>query len=170
MKWPNKNEREYLEIEGFIKAYAKSPERHHFEVISKGECPDNIVRDLDTGEEYGIELTSVYLNDRSIPDMHINDHEGIVPIPYNEEEIEQYKKRIIDKIKKKASKARKHYDTSRPLILAIYVNEYISIYFNKPELEVFVKEYEEIFYMMSPFVEVVFWNLSNEDIFQVRVK
>jgi len=168
MKWPNKEEREHFEINEFIEAYARLPEARQFEVVSKGESPDYIVKASDTGEEYGVELTSVYLNNRSVPDEHMPDHEGVVDIPYDEEKIEQYIKRLVAAIIEKVCKARKGYDPSCPLILAIYVNEYIAIYLNKRELEAFVHRYEGLFDAMIPFTEIVFWNLGNGGVFQVK--
>jgi len=168
MKWPNKEEREHFEIKEFLEAYSRLPEARHFEVVSKGETPDYIVKASDTGEEYGIELTAVYLNNRSVPDEHMPDHKGVVDIPYDEEKIEQYIKRLVAAITEKVCKARKSYDTSRPLILAIYVNEYIAIYLNKQKLEAFIHRYEGLFDAMTPFTEIVFWNLGNDGIFQVR--
>ncbi len=168
MKWPNKEQREAFEIDRFIGAHAKLPDGISFNVISKGERPDYIVVDSDTGNEYGLELTSVYCNDRSVPDRHISDHDGPVDIPYDEKELEQYKHRIIDKIKEKALKARKHYDTSRPLILAIYINEYISIYLDNADLDSFLCSYEGLLDLMKPFQEVALWNLINDHVLRIR--
>lgn len=158
-----------MEITGFIEAYARLPEACKFSVVSKGETPDYVVKDLSTGEEYVIELTSVYLNDRSVPDIHMRDHKSPVNIPYDEELIEQYTKRLIAAIIEKICKARKGYDSSRPLILAIYINEYIAIYLNKPELETLVHRYEGLFDAMTPFTEIVFWNLGNGGVFQIKL-
>lgn len=168
MKWPNKTERENLEIDGFIEAYARLPEGRRLEVVSKGETPDFVVKDKQNNKEYGVELTSVYMDDRSVPDIHMKDEEGIVEIPYDKDEIEKYTKRLVAAVIDKVCKARKGYDSSRPLILAIYVNEYISIYLGKDELEEFVRRYEGVFDTVAPFAEVVFWNLGNGGVFRVK--
>ena len=168
MKWPKKSERENLEIGGFIEAYARLPEARAFEVVSKGETPDYVVKDTRSGEEYGIELTSVYQNDRSVPDVHMKDIEGVVDIPYDKDEIERYTKRLVGAVIEKVCKARKGYESSRPLILAIYVNEYIAIYLGKTEFEQIVHRYEGLFDAVAPFMEVVFWNLGNGGVFRVR--
>jgi len=167
MKFPNKNERENFEINGFIEAYAKLPEARQLIVVSKNETPDYIVQDSKTGKEYGIELTSVYIDNRSVPDFHMPDHEGCEDIPYDRRQIEQYLNRLIAAIIEKICKARKGYDVSRPLVLSIYVNEYIAIYLDKPELDAFVQRYEGLFDSMTPFTEIVFWNLGNDTVFQV---
>lgn len=170
MKWPNKLEREQFEINGFIEAYARLPESRQFEVVSKGETPDYVVRDTRTGEEYGVELTSVYLNDRSVPDVHMQwrDEAGMIEIPYDKEELEKYTKRLIDAIVDKVCKARKGYDSARPLILSIYVNEYIATYLRRPKLEEFVRRYEGLFDAMAPFTEIVFWGIDDNEVFSVR--
>lgn len=167
MKWPKKTERESFEISGFIEAYTHLPEARTFEVLSKGETPDYVVKDTRSGEEYGIELTSVYHNDRSVPDVHMKDIKGVVDIPYNNDEIERYTKRLVSAVVEKICKARKGYDSTRPLILAIYVNEYIAIYLGKTEFEQIVHRYEGLFDAVAPFTEIVFWNLSNGGIFRV---
>lgn len=168
MKWPNKAGREEFEIGGFIEAYVRLPESRQFEVVSKEETPDYLVKDTNSGQEYGVELTAVYQNDRSVPDVHMKDEKGVVDIPYDKDEIEGYIKRLIAAVMEKVCKARKGYDLSRPLILAIYVNEYIAIYLGKSEFEEIVRRYAGVFDTVEPFTEVVFWNLGNGGIFRVR--
>ena len=168
MKWSNKYDREAFEIAGFIDAYAQLPEGQRFEVVSKQEAPDYIVKDQRSGQEYGVELTSAYLSDRSVPDVHMKEESGVVDIPYDKDAIEQYTKRLIASVIEKVCKARKGYDSRRPLILAIYVNEYIAIYLGKEELEAFVRRYEGVFDTVAPFAEVVFWNLGNGGVFRVQ--
>lgn len=168
MSWPSKNDREEFEISGFIKAYARLPWRQDLEVESRQESPDYIVQDMASGQKYGVELTAVYLNDRSVPDVHMEETTGFTDIPYDQDAMEQYKNRLVGAIKKKVCKARKGYDLRYPIILSIYVNEYISIYLRKDELEEFVYRYEVMFDSVSPFCEVVFWNLGNGGVFRVR--
>ncbi len=168
IEWPKKREREQLEIDGFIEAYVRFPESRQFKVIAKGEMPDYIVRDVQSGEEFAVELTSVYLDDRSVPDVHMRDDNRPVEIPENNEELERYRNRLVGAIIDKLCKARKGYDRARPLILAIYVNEYVSIYLREAELEALVRRYDGLFEAITPFSEVVFWNLVNGGIFRSR--
>lgn len=171
MTWPNKEEREAHEIRGFTEAYARLPEARHLAVVSKSEKPDWRVVDELTGERFGVELTSVYLHDRSVPDEHMNWGEGEnvhKHIPYCAETLGRYRARIISAINDKIQKARVGYDTTRPLILGIYINEYIGIYLGEEELESLVRENEGFFDSMAPFSEVVFWSLGNGGIFRVR--
>lgn len=160
-EWPKKQERERLEIFGFIAAYAQLPGSRELEVVTKGEMPDYVVKDIRTGQEYGVELTSVYLDDRSVPDSHMRDEDGPAWIPYDEAALEKYRNRLVATIIDKICKARKGYDRARPLILEIYVNEYISIYLRESEIQEIVRRYDGLFEAMTPFSEVVFWNLPN---------
>jgi hypothetical protein len=64
--WPNKNEREEYEIYNFIEHYKKLPQR-----IEKREKPDYFAKIQNRDVCFGVELTSVYLSDRSVPDEHI---------------------------------------------------------------------------------------------------
>ena len=170
MKWPNKEDREKFEINGFIEAYERLPEARRLAIVSKEERPDWVVMDLATQEEFGVELTSVYLDDRSVPDQHMNwgKDEKHREIPFCKETFGKYQARIIAAIEDKILKAASGYDTSRPLILAIYTNEYIGIYLGQEELESLVRVNEALFDNMHPFSEIVFWSLGNEGVFRVR--
>jgi hypothetical protein len=161
--WPKKTEREGFEISKFISAYARLPKGRSFVVHSKQETPDYFLKDSTTGEIFGVELTSVYVDDRSVPDEHMEPINGLVEIPYDPSAIELYNSRLIATVESKIQKARKHFDTSYPLILAIYINEYISIYLEKSDLEKLVRTNESLFDAIEPFTEVVLWNLANED-------
>ena len=160
-QWPKKQEREEFEIAGFIAAYSRLPGAVQFEVVRKGEMPDYVVKDLRTGQEYGVELTSVYVDDRSVPDLHMRDEPDPVWMPPDEAELERYRTRLVGAIRDKICKARKGYDRSRPLILAIYVNEYVSIYLPTLEVQELVRRYDDLFEAMAPFDQVVFWNLPD---------
>ena len=167
--WPKKDERESFEIEEFLQAYGRLPSGRHFEIVDESEKPDRIVKDTSTGKIFGVELTSVYMDDRSVPDEHIPTHEGMVDIPYDHQQLNDYLDRLADSVRDKIAKARKGYDTSRPLILSVYVNEYISIYISERHLKEMVNRHPEIFDDMSPFLEVVFWPPFGDDgVFHLR--
>jgi hypothetical protein len=97
-------------------------------------------------------------------------HRGAVDIPFDQSELDQYKKRLVDVVETKVQQARRGYDTSRSLILSVYVNEYIAIYITRSDLEGIIRMNESLFDEMMPFVEVVFWNLRNDDVFSIRPK
>ncbi len=167
-RWPNRDEREAFEIDGFIAAYSRLPGSVQLEVVQNRDRPDYIVRDVGTGKEYGVELTSVYLDDRSVPDVHMRDETGPEWIPDDEAELEKYRTRLAGSVLDKICKARQGYDCSRPLILGVYVNEYISIYMQASEVQAFVKRYDGLFEAMAPFGQVVFWNLANDGVLCVK--
>jgi hypothetical protein len=166
--WPRREEREGLEIAGFIAAYFRLPASVQFELVRHGDKPDYIVRDASSGQEYGVELPSVYLDDRSVPDVHMRGEPDPVWIPDDPEVLEAYRSRLAGAVLDKICKARHGYDRSRPLILAVYVNEYISIYMPAEEVQAFVRRYDGLFESMTPFNEVVFWNLPNGGVLSAR--
>lgn len=171
MEWPDRETREAFEISGFIGAYARLPNSPVLSIISRGDKPDFIVREEKTGQEFGVELTAVYLDDRSVPDVHMRGEDPpkeLIEIHYDKGQIEKYECRLISAVSDKIAKARRGYDLNRPLILAIYLNEYIGIYLAKPELDAIVSRNRPLFDAMAPFQEVVFWNLPNGGVFRVR--
>ena len=161
MKWPTKKEREDLEIRGFIREYKRLSHGRSFIVEEEGESPDRILRDINTNKKFGVELTSVYLNDRSVPDFH-KQEEGSI-IPFNKPEIEQYEKRILGSVIDKVCKARQHYKRDFPLILSVYVNEYISLHMGLEYWKPFASKYNILFDCFTPFEEIVFWPLPSPD-------
>jgi len=166
-KWA-KNNREDYEINGFISAYKSLDHGRNFKIICKQEQPDYVVEDTTTAEKFGIELTSVYLNDRSVPDVHRKPHNGHVSIPHDEDEIAEYKNRLLDAIKDKDRKAN-NYNSEYPLLLSIYVNEYCAIHMDdEGEWEGFVRDNENFFDNIKHFCEIVFWNLPNDTVFTVK--
>ncbi len=160
-RWPNREQREAIEIAGFIEAYSRLPGTVLLEVVRRGDAPDYVVRDPQTGEEYGVELTSSYLDDRSVPDVHMRAENGPVTITYDEAKLEEYRGRLVGAVFDKICSAHKGYDRSRPLMLGVYVNEYISIYMSAAEIQALVGRYNTVFNSMAPFSCVVFWNLAN---------
>jgi hypothetical protein len=169
--WPNTEKSEEFEIDKFIKHYKKLPTGKSFEVVGRGDAnyagPDYVLKDVGTGEFFGVELISVYLDDRSVPDVHMKGCDGLEEISYAPDEVEEYKKRILESIAKKIQKAAK-YDKKFPLILSVYVNEYISIHMDREDFQSLVTENETLFDGMQPFSEIVFWPLPNEGVFSVR--
>ena len=108
------------------------------------------------------------MTDRSVPDEHIPPRPADFFPRYDEAEIGQYKRRLLDAISDKVNKAKIGYDLSCPLILSIYANEYRKIYMDEPEWEQLVRDNESFFDSCHPFSEIVFWNLPNDMVFGVR--
>ena len=59
--------------------------------------------------------------------------------------------------RKKVNKARSGYDTSFPLILSVYCNEYEAILLTQQELKQMVINNKNIFNNLTPFSEILFW-------------
>jgi hypothetical protein len=166
MNWPNKKDRENFEIKGFIDSYKKLKHGRNFIVTDEREKPDRIVKDELTGEKFGIELTSEYLNDRSVPDKHVsNKSEYILE---NQQNTDAYESRILDRVSEKIAKAQNGYDLNYPLILSVYMNEYETIFMNEDYWRDFAKRHESFFDSIAPFVEIVFWPLPNDLVVSVR--
>ena len=166
MSFPTKEERECYEIEKVIEYYRALDCARKFEVIEKREGPDYIVRDVKTNEFFGVELTSLYLSDRSIPEEHIpllNSEQGTSSIPLNRDELDEYEGRIIETVKTKIAKARKGYDLNYPLILSVYDNEYRSIFLRREDWQRIIDSNKKLFNDMYPFKEILFWGLANGD-------
>jgi hypothetical protein len=166
--WPDKETRENLEINGFIAAYKRLSHGKRFVIESKGEKPDYVLRDEDSGIKIGVELTSVYLNNRSVPDEHIPISKTVMPIVDDADKLRIYLERIVEAIRAKVEKANKLYCKEIPLILSVYVNEYISIYLTRANLQGIVQWNSDVFDAISPFSEIVLWNLPNDDVFSIR--
>jgi hypothetical protein len=160
-----------MKFNAFLRAYEKLPPHGRaLEIVSKSDRPGYVVIDRSTEDKFGVELTSAHVDDRSVPDKHMLLHRGAVDIPFDQSELDQYKKRLVDVVETKVQQARRGYDTSRSLILSVYVNEYIAIYITRSDLEGIIRMNESLFDEMMPFVEVVFWNLRNDDVFSIRPK
>jgi len=167
-EWPKKPDREQFEITKFISAYARLPNGRPFVVQSSRESPDYLVMDTKTGEIFGIELTSVYMDDRSVPDEHMRPIDKWEQIHEDPAAMEKYKLRLIERIRTKVQEARKHYDTTYPLILGVYINEFISIYMEESDWRNLVRDNENTFDAMEPFREIILWNLINDSAMLIR--
>lgn len=164
-QWSNKMSREAFEIAEFIKHY-EGRYGTRFEVVQKSERPDYVLRDPITKALYGVELTSVYLSDRSAFEGHI--HPGREILFEDPDVLENYKQRILRAVIEKVQKARKGYQLIHPLLLSVYVHEYLSVYLRVDDWIAFEQKYKEIFADIAPFHEVVFWPLPTGDAYFVK--
>lgn len=151
--WPTRQQRELWEIERFIEHY-----RHltgsQLTVVSRGEKPDFVVKDARTGEELGVELTSVYTTDDEVPTEHIPPGDG--ELPFSQKRVGRYQARLVEAIMGKAERARKTYDSCRPLILSVYANGHDSIFV---DWEDFLGQLHAQIRSIHPFKRVLFWPL-----------
>ena len=119
--WPSKNDTENYEISEFLKVYKPSARVDEKRVPDR---PDYRVIDDVTGERFFVELTAVYLDNRSVPDVHkaalARPAGTLLDISSDNEKLERYKSRILERVREKVRKARKGYDTSLPLVLSVY--------------------------------------------------
>lgn len=164
--WHDRDFRENFEITRFIYHYAILHHRN-LEVVRKHEKPDYIVKDTESGEMLGIELTSVYLDNRSVPEIHMG-HENMQEVIFDQDKIDRYEARIAQAISSKIHKAQSIYDTTLPLKLSIYVNEYISIYMDESFWRDFIKNNTILFDSLCPYSEIVFWPLPDGQALSVK--
>jgi hypothetical protein len=166
--WPeDKEERQAWELDAFCSAYNRNSDRR-LVPISRGDRPDAIVRDQASGDEFGVELTSVYLNDRSVPDHHKVAGPKVKTIPYDHAAIQAYMLRILDAIESKTKKAHSGYDPSLPLILSIYLNEYDTIHVSEDRLDEFLEANDEMLDRCQIFSEIVLWPLGNHALCRIK--
>lgn len=166
LDWPSKEAREEWEIRSFVEHYRRLPERRAFEVVRKQERPDWILRDIATGERVGVELTSTYLHDRSVPDVHRGPEK--VWIPDQPQDVAAYGCRIAEAVQKKIQLAQGGYKSGVPLLLSVYTNEYVTLYMDEEAWASLVREHESTFDNIVPFLEIVIWPLINGGVLRIR--
>ena len=155
--WPPAKEgREDKELEYCLQSWAVADpalDRDDLVCVGRGDKPDRVVRNRRTGEEYGVELTAVYLDDRSANDNHRMVKSQMAPLLSRDPvEIDAYLHCIARRFQEKVRKAH-NYDQRRDLILAMYLNEYIDL--GSKVLERFVRQHPA-FQNIAPFVRIVF--------------
>lgn len=163
--WQDKAFREAFEIEEFIKRYEKQYGKK-IEIIKKREKPDYLVLDKHNGLFYGVELTSVYLTDRSVFEENI--HPETKRVPCDPVALEQYKQRILRAVSEKIQKARIGYDLTYPLLLSVYVNEYLAAYLEQSEWVKLEQSNTLLFQNISPFEKIGFWPLPKGEAYFVN--
>jgi hypothetical protein len=158
----NKDIREDLEIEMFLRCYNEQ-RKSDYTILRKRKRggPDYFIKDS-KGNILGVELSSVYKDDKVVGSEHKPEHVGneLSDIPFDSNTHEDirnhYFKRIFGKINDKRAKVKsgKH-DTTYPIILLLYLNDYYIIHIDSIEWELFrnindayfsqIKEFKEIF-------------------------
>ena len=151
----NKDLRQDLEIDMFLKEYNKN-HNSDFRVFQKRDKPDYLIKDS-SGTILGVELSSVYMNDRTVVDEHLR--EDPTDIPYDSDTHQNirnnYFRRIVDKIKDKANKIDTgQYDISYLIILSLYLNDYYTIHIDNSEWQLFIEMNNHIFSNSKEFKEV----------------
>lgn len=161
--WPNRQEREDKELEYFLDSWSASDPslaRGDLVCVSRRERPDRIVRHERTGEEYGVELTSVYLDDRSVIDHHRMVTSEMYPwFIHDPAKIRDYLRRVAETVQEKVDKAQS-YDSQRYLMLAVYLNERILSPDFEKELQDFTRRHQA-FQRIAPFERIVFTGIGH---------
>ncbi|HEV7506501.1 MAG TPA: hypothetical protein VGS07_16490 [Thermoanaerobaculia bacterium] len=167
MKWPSKTERERWEIGEFLDIYRRLPHGLDLELMEERDKPDFFVQEVGGNRRFGVEVTSVYLNDRSVPDAHMNDSFDWLNLQCDREQLELYESRLAQAVGEKVALAKREYDTRYPLLLSVYVNEYISKFITKDRWYKFRQDHNVLLGNTDPFIEVLFWNLPNNGAFSI---
>lgn len=161
--WPAKDEREKWETEKAIYYLSAKPGFGNLKVKSKRERPDYEVEELGTGRLIGVELTSVYVSDKSVVERHMEPKNKWLPPNY---EIRQaYFDRIIRAITKKVALAKSGYNVYETMVLSMYINEYEDIYNDMSDWKKWAKENDDTLDKISPFTHIIFWPLVNNSSF-----
>ena len=158
-EWKNREEREVFEVQKFVECYEMATAQK-LEISQKGKPPepDFIVADHQSGALMGVELTSVYSDDRSVPDVHMK-LADLRMISYDPIEVERYLQQIVKKAKDKAELYARNHPGNMPLALSIYVNEYIAIHVDEEEWLEVGKKVREI---LGPFQMAILWSLPDD--------
>lgn len=168
MKWPSKVERERWEIGEFLDVYRRLPHGLDLEVVEERDKPDFFVQEVGGVRRFGVELTSVYQDDRSVPDAHMNEAFDWLNLQCDLEQLALYEARLAQAVGEKVTIAKREYDTRYPLLLSVYVNEYISKFITKERWYKLRQDHDTVFGDTAPFIEVLFWNLPNNGAFSIR--
>ena len=161
--WPSKKDREDKELEYFFRSWIASDSSlsdGDLVCVDSRERPDRIVRNRKTGREYGVELTSVYLDDKSVIDHHrlLTSRMDRELLLYPED-ARKYRHCIAKKVREKIDKAQS-YDNQRDLILAVYLNELVLYQDFEDELRNFMRR-DPAFRDVAPFVRIVFTGIGD---------
>lgn len=163
--WRSREFREAFEVNAFINYFFRL-HGIRLNIQSKSERPDYLLQDKESSKLIAVELTSVYLSNYSVPLLHMRD--GIECIPFDEEKLLQYGKRLVDAVRTKIKKAQSGYDQSHPLYLSIYANEYIAIHMDERYWRNLIRKNSAVFSDLHPFCEIVFWPLANDMVMSVK--
>jgi hypothetical protein len=181
--WPKKVERERQELRWFLRDYAKlswsppvSVERWPSD---DNTSPDAVLRNLRDGGLVGVELTSVYVSDKSVPRVH---QAPMPPMTLDENlqrngerygaetignEIERYRKRLVAQVRRKLTK---RYAPCDNLILGVFVAEtYLALYFSgRSQWLEWSEQFRREVASILPFSEIVLFGLANEHVLGMR--
>jgi len=168
IKWPNKTRRQELELMRFVELYRKLPHGQKLElIVADRERPDCIVKAKPGNQEFGVELTSVYMSNTSVPNHHLKNASECATFKLDESLIPVYQKRMAEKVQEKKELG-KSYDLSRPLLLSVFANDHMSLEMGKSDWLVLPKIFPDVFLDIAPFKEIVFWSMADGHVLSVQ--
>ena len=152
----NTKEREASEVELFLNEYNSIEPGGPWVVSSHQDRPDFIIASPLPSEKRSVELTSVYVNDKSVIRDHVRRVAGPIAIPHDARQIERYKRRIVQAIEKKCHSFK---DGLGPnlAILSLYLNEYIAIHLAEEDVLELLRLHLPRVARNGPFHQIVLW-------------
>jgi hypothetical protein len=126
-------EQEAKEIDLFLKVYNLIEPGGPWHASTHRDRPDFIITSESNFEERAVELTSVYLDDKSEARDHVGRGRGPIAIPYDARKVERYKARIMRAVEKKCRSFADGFE-GRTAVLSVYLNEYIAIHMSQEDL------------------------------------
>lgn len=168
----NKDIRQDLEIEMFLKYHNKHNKTNHI-VFQRKDRPDYFIKDS-LGNMLGIELSSVYKDDKVVSTEHKPNHDenGLLEISWDsnthQDVRNHYFKRIFEKINDKIAKVKSSkYDTTCPIILSLYLNDYYIIHIDESEWKTFININNGYFYKINEFKEIFLIGVGSNGYFAI---
>jgi hypothetical protein len=152
----DKQKRESYEIELFLRECNLITTGAPWTAYEHRDHPDYVLFSHPLNQRRLVELTSVYLNDKSVETEHRLRHAKPMAIPYNARKLEAYKNRILRAIERKCKTFSDGFE-GEFAILSMYLNEYIAIYLSREELlRLVILRFHQIA-GAGPFNQIVLW-------------
>ena len=149
-------QQEAKEIELFLQEYNLIEPGGPWRASTHRDRPDFIITSESNFEERAVELTSVYLDDKSVGRDHVRRVRGPIAIPYDARKVERYKARIIRAVEKKCRSFAEGFG-GRTAILSVYLNEYIAIHLSQADLLELFNIHLPRVAGRGPFNQIVLW-------------
>ncbi len=149
-------EQEAKEIDLFLKVYNLFEPGGPWHASTHRDRPDFIITRKSNFEERAVELTSVYLDDKSVARDHVRRVRGPIAIPYDARKVERYKARIIRAVEKKCRSFADGFG-GQTAILSVYLNEYIAIHMSQEDLFELLLIHLPRVAGRGPFHQIVLW-------------
>lgn len=150
------DEREAMEVELFLSEYNVIEPGGPWIVLSHEDRPDFRIISETRGEERRVEITLVYLNNKSVIREHVRRMNGPIPIPYDAGKVERYKRQLVQAVETKCHRFKRGFGTNLA-ILSLYLNDYIAIYLAEEDLLELLLLHLPRVAGSGPFNQIVLW-------------